>query len=180
MVALAADGGVKHLLHLVGRFFGSLRPGGPDPVDESWARAHLLPGEADLWRQMSGADRRHAVAVARRVDGSLGAAGDRAVVAAALLHDVGKIEAGLGPFGRSAATVAAALLGHERVSGWSNRTGWRGEFGRYVLHPDLGGLLLAGAGSDPLTMAWAIEHHRSPERWTVPPDVGAALKAADE
>jgi hypothetical protein len=174
---------LEHLVHLMRRFFGSLRRGGPRPVDESWARAHLLPGEVDLWRRMSGADRRHAVAVARRVDRSQGVAGDaggRAVVAAALLHDVGKIEAGLGPFGRSAATVAAAALGHDRVSAWSNRSGWRGRFGRYVLHPDLGGLLLAGAGSEPLTMAWAVEHHRPPDAWTVPPDVGAALKAADD
>jgi hypothetical protein len=164
-----------HLWHLVRRFFGSLRPGGPPSVDESWATAHLLPGEVDLWVQMSGADRRHAVAVARQV-----APTDREVVAAALMHDVGKIEAGLGPFGRSAATVCAAAVGHARVAAWSNRSGWRGRFGRYVLHPDLGGLLLAGAGSHPLTMAWATEHHRPPERWTVPADIGAVLKAADD
>jgi hypothetical protein len=166
---------VRHLLHLVRRFVGSLNPSGPPAADDGWARAHLLPGEVDLWSQMSGPDRRHAVTVARRVNST-----DRAVVAAALLHDVGKIEAGLGPFGRSAATVAAAVLGHERVAAWSNRPGWRGRFGRYVLHPDLGGLLLAGAGSDPLTMAWATEHHRPPERWTVPAEIGAALKAADD
>ena len=101
-------------------------------------------------------------------------------MAAALLHDVGKIEAGLGPFGRVGATVAAMLLGHARVAAWSNRPGWRGRYGLYLLHPELGGELLAGAGSDPLTMAWAVEHHRPPARWTVPPEVGAALKAADD
>jgi hypothetical protein len=163
------------LVHLVRRFFGSLWPGGPSAADDTWARAHLLPGEVDLWTQMSGPDRRHAVAVAGRVGST-----DRAVVAAALLHDVGKIESGLGPFGRSAATVAAAVLGHGRVATWSNRSGWQGRFGRYVLHPDLGGLLLAGAGSDPLTMAWATEHHRPTARWTVPAEIGAKLKAADD
>ena len=174
---------VRHVVHLVRRFLGSLRPGGPRAGDDAWARSHLLPGEVDLWEQMSGADRRHAVGVARRVDTRMRAAGDRAeraVLAAALLHDVGKIEAGLGPIGRSAATVAAAALGHHRVATWSNRDGWAGRFGRYVLHPDLGGLLLAGAGSDTLTMAWAMEHHRPAADWTVPADVGAVLKAADD
>jgi hypothetical protein len=177
---VGSDGDVKHLVHLVRRFFGSLRPGGPAPDDETWARAHLLPGEVDLWRRMSGPDRRHAVDVARRMMAAGPAPVDRAVVAAALLHDVGKIEAGLGPFGRSAATVVSAVWGHDRVAAWSNRPGWRGRFGRYVLHPDLGGLLLAGAGSDPLTMAWATEHHRPPARWTVAKEVGDALKAADD
>ncbi|MED6329025.1 MAG: hypothetical protein VX450_00855, partial [Actinomycetota bacterium] len=54
--------------HLARRFVGSLRPGGPSSTEEAWATGYLLAGEADLWRSMSGADRRHAVAVARRVD----------------------------------------------------------------------------------------------------------------
>jgi hypothetical protein len=40
--------------------------------------------------------------------------------------------------------------------------------------------LLAGAGARPLVITWAGEHHLPPERWTVPPEVGAALKAADD
>ena len=55
------------LRHLTGRFLGSLRPGGPSPDDEAWVWSVLLPGERALWGRMSGADRRHAVGVARRV-----------------------------------------------------------------------------------------------------------------
>jgi hypothetical protein len=36
------------------------------------------------------------------------------------------------------------------------------------------------AGSDPLTVAWTREHHRPEAEWTVDPDLGAALKAADD
>ena len=60
---------------------------------------------------MSAADRRHAVVVARRVDATLGTAATREVPAAALLHDAGKIDSGLGPVRRAAATVAGMVGG---------------------------------------------------------------------
>ena len=106
--------------HLVGRFVGSLLPVGPPRGDELWARKHLLPGERTLWQRMSGADRRHAVAVARRTLTDLDqATGDlpvaREVVAAALLHDVGKIEAALGTWARAGVTVAAMAVGRRIV-----------------------------------------------------------------
>lgn len=168
------------MTHLARRFFGSLRPGGPGDGDDAWARGHLLAGEDDLWQRMSGPDRRHAVAVARDLEARLAGRASRPVLAAALLHDVGKVEAGLGTLGRVVGTVAAGLLGHRRVAGWAGRGGLAGRMGRYVQHPDFGAFLLAGAGSDPLTMAWALEHHRPVSEWTVPADIGAALKAADD
>ena len=78
--------------HLSRRFFGSLRPGGPSPEDDAWARQRLLPGERELWELMSKQDRRHAIGVARRVERALGNEASRPVLAAALLHDVGKID----------------------------------------------------------------------------------------
>jgi hypothetical protein len=160
--------------HLVRRFLGSLRPGAPPPGDEAWARDVLLAGERLLWDRMSGPDRRHAVGVARRAEAALGSRATRPVVAAALLHDVGKAEAGLGTFGRVGATLAAAVAGRERLAAR------RGRVGRYLRHDALGADLLAAAGSDPLTRAWAREHHLAPDRWTVDAEVGAALKAADD
>jgi hypothetical protein len=123
---------------------------------------------------MSGADRRHAVGVARRVCAALG--GDDVpapVAAAALLHDVGKLASGLGTCGRVGATVVA-VAGRERVSSWS------GPVGRYVRHPELGAALLEEAGSDPLTVAWAREHHSPSSAWTVPAGIAHVLKAADD
>jgi hypothetical protein len=158
------------LPHLVRRFVGSLSSADPCLADEEWALAQCLPGEQVLWRRMPAADRRHAIGVARRTAASLGGA-DRPVLAAALLHDVGKIEAGLGTFGRVGATVVGMTVGRERAFG---------RVGRYLTHDARGAALLAGAGSDPLTVAWAREHHLPPSRWTVPLVIGQALKAADD
>ncbi len=166
--------------HLVTRFLGSLSPAPPAADDERWACAHLLPGERQLWDRLSNPDRRHAIAVARRVVARLGSQASRPVIAAALLHDVGKLDSGLGTFGRVGAIVVAAVAGRRRVGAWSAHAGWRGRLGRYVRHDELGAALLASAGSDPLTVAWAGEHHAPPHAWTVPGSQAAALKAADD
>jgi len=164
----------RRAVHLVRRFVGSLRPGGPPEADRVWAEGQLRGGEVGLWRAMPAADRRHAVGVARRVDGRLGHDAPRPVLAAALLHDVGKLDAGLGTFGRVAATLVAEVAGPARVAAWDNR------FGRYLRHDELGAARLAAAGSDPLTVAWAREHHRPPAAWTLPRAWADALKAADD
>jgi hypothetical protein len=166
--------------HLVRRFVGSLRPGGPSPADDAWAVASLNDGEAALWQRMAGADRRHAVGVARTVVDDLGAGATRPVRAAALLHDVGKVDADLGTIRRSVVTVLAMAVGRERAQGWRDRPGQVGRAGRYLCHDEIGARLLSGASSDPLTVAWAREHHLPSDRWTVPAEVGAALKSADD
>jgi hypothetical protein len=171
---------MAHLFHLVRRFFGSLRPGGPPAGDDAWARASLLPGEQALWARMSGGDRRHAVGVARRTADELGPAASRPVLAAALLHDVGKVEAGYGPWRRSIATVLGLAVGRGRVERWRLGRGPLARAGRYLCHDEIGAALLVEAGSDPLTVGWAREHHMPSSRWTVPQPVGAALKLADD
>ena len=145
------------LRHLSGRFFGSLKPGGPPAGDEAWVWTVLVPGERALWGRMSGADRRHAVGVARRVPAEL--------AVPALLHDVGKVESGLGTFRRVVATVAGPRT--RRLA-------------QYRDHPSIGARLLREAGSAELTVRWAAEHHLPSSRWTVPQDVGEILKAADD
>jgi hypothetical protein len=162
------------LVHLVRRFVGSLWPGGPAADDSAWADDQLLPGEVALWERMSGPDRRHAVGVARRTAALLGDDATRPVLAAALLHDVGKIDAGLGTFRRSAVTGVSLVVGRDRLRRGSGRAG------RYLRHDAIGAELLASAGSDALTVAWAREHHMPPARWTVPSAVAGALKDADD
>jgi hypothetical protein len=153
--------------HLARRFFGSLRPGGPSPVDEAWVRGRLLPAEMAIWERLSDPDRRHAVGVAREVAVRLGDDVPRPVIAAALLHDSGKGVSGLGTFAR----VGATLLGPTRA---------RGRASDYLRHPEHGARLLREAGSDPLTVTWAAEHHLPPDRWTLDRGVADALKAADD
>jgi hypothetical protein len=140
----------------------------------------LSEGELKLWRRMSRVDRRHAVGVARRVERALGADATAPVLAAALLHDVGKTAARLGTYGRVVATVAGAATGPEMARAWTEGKGFTRRVGLYLRHGELGGDMLALAGSDALTVAWAREHHLPSEQWTVPPQVGAVLKAADD
>jgi hypothetical protein len=156
---------VAHWAHLVRRFTGSLSSRPPTVADDAWALGYLLPGEAALWQRMDNPDRRHAVRVARAVarDGP-----ERAVVAAALLHDCGKVESNLGTFERVGATVWAAAIGRERAGRGDGRVA------RYVRHEPLGAALLAVAGSDAVTVALVA---RSPD---APPAALAALAAADD
>jgi hypothetical protein len=123
--------------HLVRRFAGSLSRRPPSAADEGWARGWLADGEWALWQQLAVADRRHAVLVARRfVDRRPSAT--RAEMAGALLHDVGKIDAGLGTLARVVATVVGPRTDR---------------FRRYHDHERIGAELLEAAGSDPVTVA---------------------------
>jgi hypothetical protein len=166
--------------HLARRFFGSLRPGGPKRAEDEWARAQLLPTEVELWKRMSNPDRRHAAVVAREVERSIGQEATRPVLAAALLHDVGKIESGLRTYGRVIATLSGMLVGREHARAWMRSRGFTRRVGLYLLHPEIGGDLLVMAGSDPLTEAWTREHHMPPEQWTVSPKLAQVLKDCDD
>jgi putative nucleotidyltransferase with HDIG domain len=122
--------------HLAARFFGSLSNTPASPADVEWARSQLKPGEWALWQQMSNQDQRHSVTVARRFVG-VRPDSTRAEIAGALLHDVGKIECGLGTWGRVAATVVG-------------RRGRR--FTQYHDHEQIGADLAEAAGSEPETV----------------------------
>jgi hypothetical protein len=112
--------GFGSLRHLAGRLAGSLWPAGPGRGGEAWAQMWLSPGERAVWQRLARTDRRHAVAVAREVVATVSRGTLRPdVVAAALLHDVGKLESGLGIWGRTAATTAALCLGRPRVAAWA-------------------------------------------------------------
>ena len=126
----------RHPVHLAARFFGSLSNTPPEPSEEAWAVDQLLPGERGLWARMSNQDRRHSATVARRFVAARPEA-TRAEIAGALLHDVGKIECGLGTFGR----VAATLVG-----------GRTARFRAYQDHERIGAELAEAAGSDPVTV----------------------------
>ncbi len=160
--------------HLTRRFFGSLRPGGPPAADVRWVHGQLVPGERALWDAMSGPDRRHSAAVARRVEVMLGSRATRPVLGAALLHVVGKAASGLRTPGRVLATLLAGIRGRERAAAGDGRVA------RYLRHDAIGAVQLGHAGSDPVTVAWTREHHLPRERWSVPQPEADALKAADD
>lgn len=123
--------------HLSRRFVGSLSRRPPAERDEVWAASFLRPPEQRLWSSMSPTDRRHTIEVARRFE-SLRPAATRAEMAAALLHDVGKVDSGLGTISRVVATVI----------------GPRGRrYRAYHDHERRGADRLEVAGSDPVTVA---------------------------
>ena len=176
------NGPVAEVLHLTRRFFGSLSSAEPAPADTAWVEAILVPGEKALWARMSAPDRRHATGVARAVESELAGGASREILAAALLHDVGKVDSGLGTFARVAATVVGRPPVRRRSAELARRGGPLGRLGRYLRHPEIGAGLLEAAGSHALTSAWAGSHHRPEERWdpVVPLDIGRVLKAADD
>ena len=130
---------------------------------------------------MSGPDRRHAVGVARRVERALGHEATRPVLAAALLHDVGQDrEPGSAPTAGWSPRCRPRSPAATWPPAWRKQRGFTRRVGLYLHHPELGGDLLALAGSDPLTVAWAREHHLPPRSGPSTRAVGAALKAADD
>ncbi len=186
VVEMGSRDGFGSWLHLSQRFFSALLPFGPSPDHETWALDHLVSGEKELWNRMSGPDRRHAVGVARDTIRLLDSDDvPREVTAAALLHDVGKVVASFGTFARVWITFAAIAVGRSRLVTWANRRqnaekpSIRARVGLYLSHDRVGAELLQEAGSHPLTVSWAAEHHMPAERWTIDPTVSAALKAAD-
>ena len=102
------------------------------------------------------------------------------MLAAALLHDVGKVESGLRTYGRVVATLSAKVAGPGMAPTWQKQRGYARKVGLYLQHDEIGADLLEMAGSDPLTVAWTREHHRPESEWTVAPSIAAALKAADD
>lgn len=126
--------------HLARRLWGSLSSAAPSADDELWAESWLQISERRLWRSMSNADRRHAVVVARRFadlrDGGESTS-ERAEMAAALLHDVGKVPCGMGTGMRIVATIVGP-----RTS----------TFRAYHDHEAIGLDMMLAAGSEPESM----------------------------
>ncbi len=174
--------------HLARRFFASLSDDRPTVEDDQWVRSHLLPEEEELWAQLSPADQRHSLQVARDVERRLPEV-DRPVVAAAVLHDVGKLVCGYRTYARVFATmfwgVVPGPFRSRFAFGWASGRGLGKlevfqKLGQYRIHPELGRDLLGAAGSADFTAAWAAEHHAPIENWTVDPALGLVLKECDD
>jgi hypothetical protein len=145
---------MSSLVHLAKRFTGSLSKRPPNESDETWAQSQMTPHEIELWRRMSNADRRHAVTVARRFEQFRGQS-VRDEVAGALLHDVGKVDSGLGTLGRVVATIVGPRTRRFRT---------------YHDHEAIGARWLEEAGSSTVTVD--LIRRRGP--------AGPALDRADD
>lgn len=126
-------------VHLARRWWGTVRARPLDEVDLAWVRDVLSPSEGELWQSMDWRDRTHSYIVARRFESLIGPGAERrrAALAAALLHDVGKVQSHLSTIERVAATV---------LRGGSER------FRAYLNHEAIGVELCRQAGSEPETL----------------------------
>jgi hypothetical protein len=171
-------------LHLIRRFFRAMWPGTPSTQDIEWVERILEPNELALWSELPNHDRRYTIRVARQVEARLAGtehADEPRWLAAALLHDVGKLDAGLGVFGRSFATVIATVSGRERLDRWADTAGFRRRIAWYMRHDERGAARIRAAGGRPEAAQWAWAHHQR-GRWPasgVPVPVAEALDAAD-
>jgi putative nucleotidyltransferase with HDIG domain len=160
--------------HLAGRFLRAHRPGGPSAGDRAWVASVLTAEELGLWQRLPGHDRRHTVEVARRVEAALEGtpyAGDPRWAACALLHDVGKLQSGLGIYGRVVATLAAQ----------AGRPGLTRRISLYLRHGELGADMIRTVGGREEAAIWAGAHHQRSD-WpslSLPSPVIDALAEAD-
>jgi len=172
------------LTHLTARFFGALVPAAPRPADVAWAEAILSPAAYAQWKLQPRHDQRHTVRVARTVEARLAGTpdeGDTRWLAAALLHDIGKLDARLGVYGRVVATVSGAATDGALADAWSEKRGFTRRVGLYLRHPEIGADRIRLAGGPEVAAQWAAAHH-DPDRWAeldMPAAVVTALAAAD-
>lgn len=132
------------------------------PEDDGLAGQYLDPSEVALFAGMQPADRRHCAAVLR----TLLAEGETEpdLLKAALLHDVGKADCGIGILHRTAAVVLRWIFGSvPTFLTWPSRRGLLRPF--YVLenHPRLGACALARAGCAERVWRLTELHHTDPE-----------------
>ena len=102
-----------------------------------WVRSVLSPNEMHLWTKSAREDQQHSLVVLKRLLNIMPDAG-KAAQAAALLHDIGKIESDLGTFLRVVATVVGPRTKR---------------FAKYHDHEQIGLKMLEEADSSPEIIA---------------------------
>lgn len=136
--------------------------------------AVLSPRESALFRRHAPADRQHAY----RVLCTLRAAGHDhpALLAAALLHDVGKTRHRPRAWERVLGTVAERLF-PGRIDQWGagEARGWRRPFVIRAQHAAWGADMAAAAGSSPITVA-LIRRHQEKEAEPEEEETAALLR----
>ena len=128
------------------------------PVDVAYAARYLDPALLRLFRRMSRAEQHHGIAICRTLEAR--GHSDPDLLVAALLHDVGKIQAPPRLWDR----VIAVLGEHfapQRVARWSvgKPCGLRRGFVVRRMHAEWGAALAEQAGATPRAVALIRRHH---------------------
>ena len=147
---------LETIRYRVGQFFRALVARASDEeIDQ--AIGALTPQAQALFRRQARQDQRHAMEVYQ----ALVRAGetDPDLLAAALLHDVGKAAAWLPPW-RRAVVVLLDRLAPRLLARWSagEARGWRRPWVVHARHPEIGACWAQEAGCSPLTVALIRRH----------------------
>jgi hypothetical protein len=170
------------IVYRVRQFVGAVLAGSLPRADRAFVAQHLTTTQQTLFWRMPHSDQRHAMAVAR----SLLAQGwaDRALLQAALLHDVGKSEGSVPLVYRAVIVLLRAVWPDALRRLADANTGWRRPFYVHARHPEIGARLALEVGSTTRVAQLIAQHQafsaqasggRASEH-----DQLAALQAADE
>lgn len=158
------------------RQFWNALPGSRKRVGTGSLLPHLPPSQIVLFRRMQTSEQAHAYQMFEQ----LKAAGqtDPDLLAAALLHDIGKVLVPLSLLDRVVVVLGKRLF-RRRAKRWSEGTpsGFRRPFVVAAHHPDWGADLAGQAGASPRTVDLIRRHQDIP---TTDDPLLTALQAADE
>ncbi len=170
---------------LASRMLDAVRRARCDPADRAWVESILSPVELRLWIRMSAFDQYHAVQSARSVERALAGtpdANDSRWLAAALLHDVGKLSSNLSSSERVIATLAGMAVTASTGERWAKSRGFSRRLGLYLTHGPVGAAMIRNAGGREEVAAWAEVHerYRFPDALGIPAPVIHALSESDD
>jgi exopolyphosphatase/pppGpp-phosphohydrolase len=155
-----------------------------DPRDLEQARLVLTPGQVALFSGMQSSEQAHAVSVYRQLVAQGETSSD--LLAAALLHDVGKSLSPLRLWERVLIVLARAFFPAQSRR-WGNHSaeglrGWRRAFVVAEQHPAWGAALAAEGGASPRLVA-LIRQHQEPASTEADPETRrllSKLQAVDD
>jgi hypothetical protein len=146
--------GIKYRID---QFFHSL-VAQPSEQDLAIVDINLTSPLAELFHQMSFADQSHSLRVFTHLSGQ--GETEPSLLAAALLHDVGKCRAPLKPWDRALVVLVKVVM-PDLISNWGagEPRGWKKPFVVYLHHAEWGAQMVDERGGSDLCV-YLIRHHQ--------------------